>query len=120
MKAKYLIFTLLLYGCASTPFENWTAADTARQAAWTAVHGVDWAQTREIAKNPEYYERNPFLGDHPSTAEVDAYMAGSLAVCTLVSGLLEPKYRRLFQYLSIGVSTTAVVNNYHIGVRVGF
>jgi hypothetical protein len=38
----------LVSGCASRPFENWSRQDTYRQAAYTALHVVDWAQTVTI------------------------------------------------------------------------
>ena len=37
----------------------------------------DWQQTSAIARNPDYYERNPALGKHPSQDKVNAYMSAA-------------------------------------------
>jgi hypothetical protein len=108
------VIVLLLTGC--TFGENWTRGDTYREVAWGAIHAVDWAQTRQIAQNPEYHETNPILGSHPSVGSVDLYMASALVIHPVISAVLPKPYRDVWQYLSIGVSGACVINNVSIGV----
>ena len=56
---------------------EWSKADKERQALYMAMHLADWAQTKNIARNPEkFYEKvNLILGDHPHPDKVDAYFA---------------------------------------------
>lgn len=113
---KYIILLLiivLLTGCAS----NWSKADTNRQIVVTGLHLIDWAQTRQIASEPDkYYEINPIMGKHPSKTTVDLYMATSLGGQYLVSNLLKPEYRKFWQYMWIGVKTGCVANNFNLGL----
>lgn len=53
--------------------KDWSKEDTAYQLAFTAALGADWSQSRYITKSQKFHEKNPILGKHPSTSEVDAY-----------------------------------------------
>ncbi|MBI5550710.1 MAG: hypothetical protein HY911_04320 [Desulfobacterales bacterium] len=113
-----------IYGCA-----GWSAQEKAGQAVYTALHLADWAQTRQIAAEPEkYHENNPYLGEHPSTGKVDLYMGATLAAHCVVSDLLPHKWtvplihkkinpRALWQYLTIGIEAGCVASNYSLGLR---
>jgi len=106
-------FVALLTGC----FTDWTKADVYRQATWTALHGADWLQTRQIAQHPDQYrETNPILGSHPSLASVDLYMGAWMVIHPLISDVLPPEYRKYWQYISIGVTGGCVLNNLSIGI----
>ena len=61
-----LIFAALLLVSFSSQADEWTESDIKYEAAYLALHTVDWGQTRNIAKNPSRYsEVNPVLGKHP-------------------------------------------------------
>ena len=118
MWIKLIIVCLFLSGCANG---GWSTEDSYRQVGVVALSGVDWMQTRKIAKNPdEYHENNPILGEHPSTEKVDVYFAASIAAHTAVAMALPPEYRKWFQYISIGVQAGVVASNFSIGLGVGF
>jgi hypothetical protein len=85
--------------------------DTNRQLA---PQLVDWAQSR----NP--YETNPILGKYPSKTEVDVYFAAATLGHYLVSRALPPDYRKVWQYVWIGVQVGYVTHNYQIGLRIRF
>ena len=109
------VFQIILCSCSFG--ENWTRGDTYREVAWGAIHIADWAQTRQIAQNPDkYHETNPILGSHPSTQSVDLYMGSVLIVHPFISAALPKPYRDVWQYMSIGVSGACVINNISIGV----
>lgn len=123
----------LPYGVARAEYkfaENWTWQDTAWQGAFVAVLAADWTQTRYIAKNPDkYHETNPILGKHPSTSQVDTYMAGCVLGHTLISLALPPKAeifgytinpRRIWQGVWIGIEAGYVIHNTSIGVKFEF
>jgi hypothetical protein len=118
MFLKILIFCFFISGCANG---GWSTEDSYRQAGVVALSGIDWMQTRKIAKNPDdYHENNPILGEHPSTGKVDAYFAASIAAHTAIAAALPPEYRKWFQYISIGVEAGVVASNLSIGLGVGF
>jgi len=124
MKTIVALCLLLLVGCASAPFEGWTKADTTRQVAYSALHVADWAQTVEIThSNGRYYEAglaSYAMGHHPDEPEVHLYMGSTLLLQTAISAMLEPKYRRAWQYVWIGSEGGTVLHNYSIGLRFGF
>lgn len=100
---------------------NWTKEDTFYQAASTVLQVADWGQARYISEHPEkYYEINPILGEHPSIEEVNIYFAGSIIGKTLISYLLPPKLRRIWQVGNIGASTYLVIRNNGIGIKIKF
>ncbi len=122
MKRLVLLVAVLVLGCGP---RTWTKADTAREAAYLALHGVDWGQTLDIADHPEkWHERNPVLGSHPGRGEVNAYF--------IATGLLHPvvsyglrKYApdgwsEAWQYGTIGLELYCVGNNYSLGIGMGF
>lgn len=127
MKRKIILFFFLLMFFPSLVLaedewwgKDWTNADTARETAYTVLHIADWGQTRYIAKNPQFYEQNPLLGEHPSVGRVDTYFISGLIAHTAISYALPPKYRRIWQYIGIVMEGGVVAHNTSIGVRFGF
>ena len=101
--------------------ENWTKADTAYQGVVITALAVDMAQTLYISENPnEYSEMNPLLGKHPSQDKVIGYFLGGMIAHTAVAMALPPTYRRIWQYVFIGVETLVIGRNYSIGVGTDF
>jgi hypothetical protein len=112
------LFLLSFNACA---FDEWTTADTQREAVYLAVDYIDWAQTRNIARNPTVWrETNPFLGLHPSVGRVDGYFASMMLVHISISRLLTSDYRYIFQYISIGYEVNYVANNFNLGINAKF
>lgn len=74
---------ILLSGCATKP---WTKGEMALGAAALTATGLDWAQTRNLSRNPDKFrERNPLLGGHPSTQKVDLFVASSITLGALIA-----------------------------------
>lgn len=118
MLIKLLLACLILSGCANG---GWSREDTYRHAAFTTLMVVDYSQTMEISREPDKYrERNPFLGEHPSEAAVTGWFIGTYAANTAIAMALPPRYRKWFQYVSIGVEVGCVANNFSIGLGFGF
>lgn len=121
---KYVLMVALLLMALGTPAgaesgAEWTGTDTALELGWQALHFADWMQTLEIARKPEeYFERNVFLGRHPSTGEVNAYMASTAVLHLLVSAWLDKPYRTAWQGITIVEVGIAVWNNHDIGLSV--
>ncbi len=82
---------------------------------------LDWAQTRYAVRHPSRYsERNPIMGEHPSTTKVDQYFALASLLMVGVTYVLPRPERRLFLGGVLVVETSAVVSNYRIGVKLDF
>jgi hypothetical protein len=116
---KFLfLFLVSVNACA---FDEWTTNDTYRQAAFLVLDAADWAQTRNIARNPDKWnETNPSLGAHPSTTDVDKYFVGMALINTSIAYALPSDYRAAFQYLSIGYESGFVRRNLSIGINAKF
>ena len=102
---------IILQGCASVPFEDWSTADTVRQGAFLGLLAVDTYQTHGIVDDPNCYETNPILGRDPSDGSINVYMLGCAVGHTLVSGLLNPEWRERWQYIWIGAEAGTVIHN---------
>ena len=101
--------------------DEWTTADTEREAAYLIVDAVDWAQTRDISRNPnKYYETNAILGKHPSIGSVNSYFIGMMLVHIGIVTIIPSSYRSTFQFTSIAYEASYVVGNYRIGINAKF
>jgi hypothetical protein len=124
LKSLGALCILILVGCASVPFENWTKADTARQVVYTTTHVMDWVQTVNITHSDgKYYEAglsHCIIGHHPEERDVNLYMVSTLALQTIIPAMLEPKYRRAWQYIWIGAEGATVAHNFSIGLTLDF
>ncbi len=115
------ILILLIFLLPINCYAAWDKNDTFREIAWQGIHLIDWGQTLEAARQPDrYYEMNPILGKHPSVGNVNLYMATSLIVHPMISYFLPKKYRKAWQYISIGISGGCVIHNFNAGLKVKF
>ena len=117
------LFLLLLFIASPSWAGDWSEEDTYREAAFQVLNVIDWGQTRYVAEHPdEFYEKESqqWIGRHPSTGRVDAYMAESAILHLAVSYLLPPNWREAFQYISIGSKLNGTMSNARIGVKMSF
>jgi hypothetical protein len=113
-----LLIALLFVGCGS---RTWTKADSAREAAYLALHVADWGQTLDIADHPDkWHENNPALGSHPSRGEVNRYFAITGLLHPVISYALPDDWRPYWQYGTIGLEVICVGNNARMGIGFGF
>lgn len=123
MKKLIVIFTMLLSACGSScfAFDEWSKQDIILQGTFLSLMTVDWLQTRTIAKNTtKYYENNPILSRHPSTAKVDIYFATSALLHTGITHILPKEYRPYWQCTFIAVEIGAISYNVAGGIRINF
>lgn len=86
-----------------------------------AVLVADWAQTRQIAQQPDKFrEKNPILGATPSAGRVDAYFLAAGALHWVISENLSPDWRERWQLMTIIIQTGTVYQNYQIGLEARF
>ncbi len=111
-----ITISLLLTGCSH--FDKWTREDKILQGIQLGVQGIDWLQTREIARNDDYYEANPQIGKYPTQWEVDRYFLVSAGLGVLITHLLPQEHRKYWLSFRIGVSSSMVIHNYNIGIRI--
>lgn len=123
LAAISLLICLLFSGCASFDLrpDPWTRDQKIMQGTASLLNIIDWGQTLDIVDKPDqYYETNPYLGDHPSRGKVNRYFACSMAAKILTTHLLPSNLRKYWLGSNIMVSGYYVNNNYHIGLRVNF
>lgn len=113
--------------------DPWTAGDTIRQSVVTSLLIIDWAQTRYISKHPcgRYeYCVNPysehgsatrrFIGEHPSTAQVNRYFIASIVFNVVIAYVLPRGWRDAWQYGSAGYELSIVLSNRSAGIQLQF
>jgi len=117
---RKLILATLLALSLPVGAEEWTTTQKWLLAGAMSLHVVDWAQTRTIALNPDkYYERNPFLGRHPSVGRVNTHFAIGLVGLPLLAHYV-PSIRNYVLWSWGALELAAVSNNYYIGIRATF
>ncbi len=120
---KLLSILIIIFFLSVAPAycgDEWTTEDTAYQSAFLAITAIDWLQTKEIARDPAHKESNPILGSNPGQNEIDMYFAGCAIAHTAIAYYLPRKYRRIWQYVWIGVEAGYVGYNYNAGIRINF
>ena len=116
---KFILALLLV--STSAQADSWSREDTYRETAYLTLHTLDWAQTRNIARNPnKWHEQNAILGTHPSVSQVDRYFIATAALQFAVAYYLPTEYRKAFQYVTIGIEGGVVAHNFSIGIGVRF
>ena len=119
---KYLLPLLFLIP-ACCQADEWTKADTAREAAYLAFHIADWGQTHNLIHRREkegYWETNRILGKTPSIKRVDSYMAFTMLAHIGISYILPRGWREAFQYTTTGIEAGVVIHNNSVGLKVMF
>ena len=120
MKISVVAIALLCTGC--------TALESRESQAWLALHAVDTLQTFDVANDSRCYAEGDgitrrLIGSHPSDAEVAAWSLGSAALHLGVTEWLlrtdHPRAAKVWQYVRIGVTASAVAENHSIGIRIG-
>ena len=99
---------------------DWSSADTKREVAWQIINVIDWGTTLDIENYPDITEGNIFMGRNPTRDQVNFYMAGYAVIHYVVSSALKPKYRKVWQYITIIDSANAITNNFRLGLRINF
>lgn len=115
---RWLALLLLLPVLARA---QWTPEDKAAGIAAAAFTTIDWAQTRDIARNGnQFYELNPLLGQHPSIGRVNNYFAGALIGGTALAFALPENERHWFLNGTAVLELAVTAHNAKIGVRMNF
>lgn len=118
---KKILATLLLlvsFNSYSQTVE-WSTTDKTLLAAAATLQVIDWGQTRTIAKDDRYYERNPFMSRHPSLGEVNKHFALGLVMIPLIAHYF-PEARTTLLSSWLALEVVCVGNNYHLGVRLSY
>ena len=98
---------------------SWNRTDKAIFVTGMSLKAVDYIQTREIARNPNYYELNPIIGKYPSKEKVTVYFALGGLMYYLVANWLPERWRTPWLSFWATASFTCVVHNHRIGIRIG-
>ena len=115
------LFFVALFIASPSFASDWSSSDTKREAVYLVLHTADWAQTRNIARNPDKrHEQNSILGSHPSTSQVDQYFVATAALQFVIAYYLPVEWRAPFQYVTIGIEGGAVAHNFSIGISARF
>jgi len=102
---------------------KWSDDDKQREALALGLLGVDWAQTRHMARNFEntgQHEQNPILGRKPDTDKIDAYFGVVGLTQLYLADKLSDDWRRKFQEGLIALELGAAANNARLGIKTRF
>jgi hypothetical protein len=97
-----------------------STADLERQWAYTALHFLDYRQTRNLITTPGLEEKNFILGPNPSARKVDAYFATTLLAHWAITYSLPPEYRKPWQLSTIIVELAVIGHNKRLGLSFNF
>ena len=117
---KALAFLALVLLAQPAHADEWTDEDTIAEAAYLALHVIDWGQTRNMALRDGYYEHNPALGIKPHSDRVNLHFAAGAVLHPLVARALPRPWREGWFTLSIIVEAGIVAGNHRIGLKVDF
>ena len=141
MKTLFVILVCALLSSPVYAFDEWSKTDVGLQVVYTALHIIDWGQTRWLSEN--YYKETPFvsvlgntttfgrkvvtkeegnfiLGKHPSKPAIDIYFASTLLAHAAITHALPKEYRPYWQCITIGLEGTVVGLNASVGAKISF
>lgn len=121
IKLFIVVFLALVTNVSLAENRPWTSEERAWGYAAGAMLLGDWITTRNMTKryNEGYYEHNPFLGRHPTTAQVNRHFAISVPIVFLIADNWE-KERKNFLITITVVEGLFVANNLSIGLRLQY
>jgi hypothetical protein len=111
------VATLLLAVCSTVQAEPWTETQQALATTYMVAHTIDWAQTRNIARNPLFEERNPFLDRKPSNSQVNAHFILTPIVGYFILDALPSGYRTTALTVLNVIEVGVVGHNFSIGIK---
>ena len=111
----------VMVNLAQAETRPWTSEE--RAWGWTAgaLLAGDWLTTRNMTQryNEGYYERNPFLGSHPTTAQVNRHFMISVPLIFLVADNWESQRKHWLMGITV-LEAAMVANNLRIGLRIQY
>jgi hypothetical protein len=120
---RLFIIAVVLFFSAAVQAETrlWTDEEQNWAIAATVFSLADWATSRNMTKryNEGYYEQNPFLGKHPSTAHMDRHFAIGIPLILLIADNLD-EYRKPWLIGVTGVEAVVSANNLRLGLKIQF
>lgn len=123
MLKKILIVGWL--GLFGTPAQAENRPWTQEERAWGYAAGAmllgDWLTSRNMTKryNEGYYERNPFLGSHPTTAQVNRHFMISVPLIFLIADNWESQRKHWLMGVTV-IEAAYLANNLSIGLKIQY
>lgn len=116
-KIKYVMAVLATLLCSAYASANdWSTADTVRQAAVLGTFIVDYKQTSDIKNHPGMFEKNPILGPYPEQRTIRNYFIAAAVTHTALMVVLPPDIRATAQYATIALQVAVIGHNKYIGL----
>ena len=106
--APIILILILMTGCIHV--RPWTPQEKALLGASWVAAGADYSTTRNALENPNNYEINPIMGEHPSDTGLVTYMLSSQIIATGLAHFF-PKYRKMLLGGKTVVNTACAINN---------
>jgi hypothetical protein len=119
------IFACLLMSVMVNLAQAETRPWTSEERAWGWAAGTllvgDWLTTRNMTQryNEGYYERNSFLGSHPTIAQVNRHFMISVPLIFLVADNWESQRKHWLMGVTV-LEAAMVANNLRIGLRIQY
>jgi hypothetical protein len=107
MMTRLVLVFALLAGCG-----GWTKRDTLAELGFATITADDWRQTRTITRHCD--EINPLIGPCGENLPVDGYFPAAILLHAAISAALPPRWRTLWQGVTIGAELNQVWRNHQI------
>lgn len=120
---KFILLVLLLQGCAHLEKPDFWTDDPKTNTAMIAMNVAlvaDWAQTREIADNDEFYEKNSNLGPTPTSGDVNRFFVREIITNNLIGSVLPAKIKTPYYTIAFIYRMDFVLKNHRIGISMRF
>jgi len=120
MNFKITILIVLLSAYVQARADEWTPADTRREAVYAALILMDWRQTQDIARHPNIDESNEMLGEDPRNGKINRYFVAAGVLQLAIAYALPAEWRKVWQYAGIELELATVNQNRRIGLSLNF
>jgi len=107
-------------------FDDWTAWDLGREAAFLTFLVIDIGQTKDSYARfghddeKRWCDKNPIVGCEPSNARLNTILIGTAVAHILLTDYLDQPWRQIFQIATIYTEGVVALRNWSIGLRVRY
>jgi len=115
-----LIGTVAFAADQTAANDQWTKADTIKEATFVGLLFMEKAQRNYANEHGGMYVPNPFLGPNRKESDVDKFLIASAILHPVISYLLPRQYRDWWQYGTLIIEGTSIASNMSFGVGFEF
>lgn len=119
-KVTTILILIVLFPLSAQGSDSWTQNEIIKQGIYGLVTVIDAKQTQQGIQGGNYREANPFMGEHPSSEEINQHLLSVFIIHTLMANYFSTENRKILQDVTLILGVTNISRNHMLGVKINF